>query len=561
MKISELKHEKLKGTLAALQQDRYPWWGAWGTLADYYMPKRYVWLLAKGERSRYLAINGKIVDPTGTKAARVLASGMMNGITSPSRPWFRLRLAGFEDDADYGARAWLDEVERRMLLIMAESNFYNCLAILYIDLIVFGTGAMLIYDDYDHVICCYNHALGEYYLAQDDKMRVNTFAREFCMKLHQVAQWFGEENLSETRRAQLRLGGAALQQDVDLVHIVEPNVDYSEDKGGVPARFKFREYYWDTGAPQGEVLRRAGYFEIPGIFPRWEITGNDAYGTSVAMDALGDVIQLQHETIRKGQSLDYMNRPPMLLDIQLQHRPTALLPGGQTFIAGLNAGSVGGKPAYQITPPIQELTLDIREIQARIRETFHNDLFRMISELDTVRSATEIDARREEKLVQLGPVLERFENEALDPAIRRIFNIMVRAQLIPPAPESITQSGASIEVQYVSILAAAQSAVGVIPTERFMQVVGNVSAIYPQALNIPNWDELLRGYARDIGVKAQGVNPVEVTEQLNQAQQQTEQMQGMAEQALPAAQAAELLSRTDVGGGQNALAQILGGGQ
>lgn len=557
MKIDEKVHDALKATLGALRNDRLPWWAHWGMLADYYMPKRYVWLMNKGERTRYLSINGKIVDGTGTNALRILASGMMNGITSPSRPWFRLRLAGFEDDSDYAARQWLDEVERRMLLIMAESNFYNCLAIMYIDLCLFGTSAMLIYEDFDKVICCYNNALGEYYLGQDSKLQVNTFSREFTWKVHQVVEYFGIDNCSDTVKEKFRQGGAHLQHDVDLVHLIEPNTTHRDYKSKVPKQFKFREYYWEASGPLGTILSERGYYEIPGIFPRWEITGNDSYGTSPAMDALGDVLQLQQETIRKGQSLDYLVRPPMLLDVQLQHRPTALLPGGQTFIAGLNAGSVGGKPAYQITPPIQDISLDIRDIQARIRATFHNDLFRMISELDTVRSATEIDARREEKLVQLGPVLERFENEALDPAINRIYQIMARAQLLPPPPRSI--ANAKLEIQYVSILSAAQSAVGVIPTERFLQLIGNVMQIYPKAGNIPDWEQLLRDYARDIGVKAKGINPEEITEQLNTAMDQANDVAGAAEMAPDAANAAKLLSETDVGGGASALQEMLGG--
>jgi hypothetical protein len=43
------------------------------------------------------------------------------------------------------------------------------------------------------------------------------------------------------------------------------------------------------------------------------------------------------------------------------------------------------------------------------------------------RNELEIIERKGEKLIQLGPVLERFENEALDPAIERCFNIMLRA--------------------------------------------------------------------------------------------------------------------------------------
>lgn len=552
MKISEDYHRKLQGSLAALRTDRHPWWQVWREIAMYYIPKRYIWLASDTERKDYVGKNANILDGTGTKAGRVLAAGMMNGVTSPSRPWFKLRIPGFDDNADHDVRVWLDEVERSMLQVMADSNFYNALAILYIDLVFFGTGAMLIYEDYESVIRAYNNALGEFYLAQDDRLIVNRFGREFSLKVSQVVQKFGLENCSERVRAAYKSGGASLQQNVSIAHIIEPNI---EGAGYMGKSFAFRECYWEVSGPCGEALAMTGFHELPGIFPRWELTANDSYGTSPAMDALGDVIQLQHETRRKGQSLDYMVRPPVVMDIQLQHRPTALLPGGQTFVSG--ASQIGAKPVYQVNTPIGELTADIRDIQTRIREIFHNDLFQMISQLDTVRTATEIDARREEKLVQLGPVLERFENEALDPAIKRIYAIMARKNLLPPPPPSL--KGVALEIQYVSILAAAQSAVGVIPTERFLQLVGNLSAVSPDAMLIPNVEELLRDYARDIGVKAKGINSRDAVQKMREAQAQKEQGQQAIEAAPQAAQAAKLLSETDVGGGASALQQLLGG--
>src|SRR5688572_32810881 len=110
------------------------------------MPKRYVWLQSEQEARVRSAKNPYILDSTGTTAARILASGMMNGITSPSRPWFRGRIAGFEHEGDAIA-IWADEVVRRMLTVMSESNFYNGMAVLYLDLVIFGSGAMLIYED------------------------------------------------------------------------------------------------------------------------------------------------------------------------------------------------------------------------------------------------------------------------------------------------------------------------------------------------------------------------------------------------------------------------------
>jgi len=550
MNITEELHRKHVSRLTALRRDRLPWWQSWREIAEFYIPKRYIWLMSGDERSRYLTKSGTILDGTGTNAGRVLAAGMMNGITSPSRPWFKLRLANYGDDVDLEARAWLDEVERRMMLVFQESNFYNAMAVMYLDLVFFGTASMLIYEDFESVIRCYNNALGEYYLGQSDRMEVSVFAREFKLKVHQLESRWGRENCSDHVRMKIDKRDGALEDDIEITHLIQPNTgDYKVSK-----KFKFIECYWETTSQEKtRALGIKGFNELPGIFPRWELTGNDAYGTAPGLDALGDVIQLQHETKRKGQSLDYMVRPPMVADIQLQHRPTAPLPGGITFVAGIN--SIGMKPAYTVQPPIGELTMDIRDVQGRIRETFYNDLFKMISQLETVRSATEIDARREEKLVQLGPVLERFQNEALNPGINRTYAIMGRAGLLPEPPQSI--GDAQLEIQYVSILSAAQSAVGVAPIERFMQLVGNISGVYAGALDVPNWDELLINYARDIGVKASGVNSLESITETRRARAEEAQAEKMLAAGSVAAPAAKLLSETQVGGGGSALDAML----
>ena len=552
MKIAVELHNKKKATIAAMRTDRLPTWNLWRELANYYLPQRYTWLLSDAERKVKNAKNPYILDGSGTLAARTLASGMMNGVTSPTRPWFKLRVPGFDDEAETPARLWLDEVTRRMLLIMAESNFYNALAVMYLDLAVFGTAALLIYEDQESVIRCFNPNLGEFYIAQSDRLQVNTFAREFTYTVAQVEARWGRENMSATRQEACKAGGARLQESMKIVHLIEPNT-YEDPK--VPKSFKFREYYWEEGGPEGEVLSARGFNEMPGIFPRWELSGNDSYGSCPAMDALGDVIQLQFETKKKAQGLDKMVNPPLVADIQLKHRPTALVPNGITYVAGQN--NVGMKPAYQVQIPFNELTLDITDIRARIRETFHNQLFTMISNLDTVRSATEIDARREEKLVLLGSVLERFENEGLDPGINRVFNIMLRAGLLPEIPEELADR--DIEIQYVSILSAAQRAVGVVPVERWLTLIGNVAPIYPKAVNIPNWDEVLISYGRDLGVPAKQIKTLEEIAAQNQQQDELDAQREAAASGEVLVNAGKTLSETEVGGGANALQRLLGG--
>jgi len=551
MRIPTEEHKRLCQVLAELRSDRQPFWSLWRDLANYFLPKRYVWLQSSKEQRVRSAKNPFILDSTGTSAARVLAAGMMNGITSPSRPWFKLRVPGFDDDGGVVSQ-WADEVSRRMMWVMAESNFYNAMAVMYLDLVVFGSAACLIYEDDDTDIRCYNPALGEFYLGMNHRLAVDTFGREFQQTAKQLCTRFGEENLSTTALNAYRRGGAEALQLFDVVHLIEPNLGESS----VPKKFAYRETYWEAGAPQGQVLGQRGFNELPGVFPRWECTANDSYGTSPAMDALPDVIQLQQETKRKAQGLDKMVNPPIVADIQLQHRPTALMPNGITYVAGAN--NIGAKPLYQISAPINDMTNDIRDIQQRIRETFFNQLFNMISQLDTVRSATEIDARREEKLVLLGSVLERFENEALDPAIDRIYSIMERRGLLPEAPMEI--QGQGVEVQYVSVLSTAQRAVAAAPVERLLGLVGNLAAVNPAVLDLPNFDELVRNYASDIGVEARNMNTREQVAMQRQAKAQQEQMAQLAEVAPAIADGAKTLSDTDVGGGSNALQQLLAQG-
>ena len=92
-----------------------------------------------------------------------------------------------------------------------------------------------------------------------------------------------------------------------------------------------------------------------------------------------------------------------------------------------------------------------------MRAAFYADLFLMATDLKDVRSATEIAERRAEKLVMLGPVLERLHDDLLEPLIGRVFQIMARAGAIPPPPFA-EFDGLRLQPEYVSPMAALQAA-------------------------------------------------------------------------------------------------------
>lgn len=548
---------QLDARLAQLKTDRYSWWQHWAELARYLLPRRYRWLVTPNQMNRGAVLNSAILDSTGTIAARVLAAGMMSGMTSPTRPWFQLTIEGYDKDEINAVNLWLAEVRRRMMRVFQESNFYNSIAVVYSDLAVFATAPMLIYEDYENVIRCYNPCAGEYYLGLNDKLDVTIFFREMVQTVFQLVKWFGKDACSEQVRLAFERGSGELQQERVIVHAIVPNWSGS----GVPSNFAYAEFYYERGASgedKEKFLSRRGFHELPGIFPRWDVTGNDAYGRGPGMDALGDVKQLQQETKRKGQAIDKLANPPMVADVELKNQPASTLPGGVTYIS--KKEGVGFKPAYEnFRPPIQELMQDISEVQQRIKTIFFNDLFLMFQELQAEpRSAAAVDARREEKLIMLGPVLERLQTEAHDKIIDRVFAIMNRAGLLPPPPEEVR--GAQIQVVYSSMLAAAQKATETAGIERLFAMVGSEAAIHPDALDVVNWDRALEKYNSLLGNDPELLNTPEEIAALRDAKRKQQQMQFLTDVGQGAAKAGKTLSETDVGGGKNALETMLGPG-
>jgi hypothetical protein len=552
--------KSVESRMSGLENNRLSWWQHWRLLATYTLPRRYKWLVTPNEAARGSPINSAIIDSTSMLAARTLTSGLLSGLTNPATPWFSFQIEGYEDPGS-DVVLWTSECTRRMHTVFQESNFYNSMAVMYFDLVVFGTAAVLIYEDFDDVIRCFNPCLGEFYVDVDNKHRVVVFYRKFVMTTAQIVKEFSEENCSDSVRRLYKEGGVSLTLEHVVAHALEPNDDTLY---GIPQRFKFRECYWEWGSSQDLLLRKKGFEEFPGFVPRWDVVGNDPYGRSPGMDAYGDDRQLQQETKRKGQAIDKMVNPPLKADVQLKNQPASMLPGGITYVNGMGRDRPGLEPIFTIMPPIAEIKQDIQEIQERIRRTYFNNLFTDISNLDTVRTASEIRARVEEKLIML-PVIKRLDNEALSPAIERTWKIMLRAGLFPPPPPGVLEK--FIGIKYISPFAMAMRASETRAIEQSVQFGGGLVAVDQTVLDNYDLDKTVHLYTAALGADPRILRTDEDRDGLRQARaRQAQEAQAMqqAQQAAQvggaAVQGAKVLSETDVGGGQSALQAMLGGG-
>lgn len=551
--------DTLNQKMQSMETYRYSWWQHWARLAEFILPRRYHWLVIANRTDRGFPINGNIVDATGTVAARTLASGLMSGLTSPTRPWFRVGIPDPDLMEHTAVKEWCDEVQRRMLKVMAKSNFYDSFGIMYFDLTVFGTAPVIIYEDDKTVIRCFNPCAGEYYLAVDGTFRVCDLARKFTCTINQLADMFGVDALTDQMRADLKIGGAGAQRELVVAHMIEVNkpvtVDDMPERYPVLKKFKYREVYWIFAGDTPSPLACRGFDDDPFIAPRWDVTSNDPYGRSACMDALPDIMQLQLEQKAKAKGILKQVNPPLLADVTLKNEPTSAVEGGITYVANLSSSN-GMKPVYTVNPDLSAITVDIKEIQERIKTILFNDLFLMISQLETVRTATEIDARREEKLIQLGPVIERLQGEGLDTAIKRIYNVMVKRRLLPKPPAEI--QGLPIQIEYISTLAEAQRAIGTAAIERLFQFAGNMAGVFPSIGDNLDADEAIDEYADLLHVPARLIRDKRKVDFLRQARAKQQQQSELLQQTIAGAKGAKDLSDTEVGGGRNALQMIMG---
>jgi hypothetical protein len=548
--------EQQQQTLTALRRERSSWDAHWKDLQQFILPRRGRFL--DTDQNKGNKKNTNIIDNTGTLAARTLASGMMAGITSPARPWFRLAPPD-PDMRDFApVRQWLDIVERILREVFARSNFYNAMHTNYGELGTFGTGPIMIQEDYEDVIRVFQFTIGSYFLGLDDRLKANTLYREIPMTVGQIAKQFGTDSMTMGTR-QL-YDKKQYHEWITVYHGIEPNDDRDLTRAD-SEMLPVRSVYWEKGADDEQYLRKSGFEEFPIMAPRWDVLGTDVYGRSPGMDALGDVRQLQTEQKEKGKAIAKQVNPPMVGISSLKNKPTNTLPGGVTFVAPTERGA-GFAPAYQVNIDINHLKEDIYETQQRIRRAFYEDLFMMLTQTDRREiTAREIEERHEEKLLMLGPVMERLNDELLDPAIDRTFNICLRAGIIPEPPQEL--QGSDLSVEYISIMAQAQKMVGTTGLERLAGFAGQLALGQanankaPTALDKINEDQMIDEYSEMLGTPAGVVRSDEDVEAMRAEQQQKQQMQENIVNAQQAAEVAATASDVKVGKG-NIIDQVLG---
>lgn len=445
--------------------------------------------------------NTGIYDSTATRAVRTTAASLQSTTSSPARPWFRLATGDRELDMRVPVKTWCDDVRQAILDTFQESNIYQSLHQLYLELVLYGTAVAVTTDDPISQLRMQTLTFGEYCLDADASGRVDTVYREFRMTTAQMVKRFGIERCS--RAVQSEFQNNQRQNWHDVVHVIEPRDAYDatrEDPANKPWRSVYLELNSGDDHQQYQgLLRDSGFDRFPVIAIRWEVQGSDVYGVSPAMDCLGDVQSLQQATFRLHQCVDYKTKPPMALPTAMRGAEVNMNPGGKTFVTGTQPAV----PLWMAQLDEKAVLELIRDIRDRIHSNLFVDVFlSLLNSSDTTqRTAEEIRERRDEKFQLLGPVADRLSHEGHEPLIKFAFYTLLAAGTLPPIPREL--SARPIRIEFISVLAQAQKAIQTVSTDR---ILGTVLAI--AGAGRPDvWDKLDIYYLVDHLVDRYGGDP------------------------------------------------------
>ena len=511
----------IRKRLDKLEADRGTWESHWQEILDYVMPRKaeITFLRSRGEKRTEV-----LFDSTAITANNLLAASLQGTLTSPSLPWFSLKLR--DDDANKirDVQIWLEDTARRMYAVFNESNFNTEVHEMYLDLCSVGTSAIFVEEANEGFLQGGLHFntlhIAEYFIQENSTGRVDTLYRKYKMTARQAVQEFGEDNVGTKIKEAIK---AKPDTQFNFIHAVEPTPDY-ERSVGMKAKTKLPFHSCHVCFEDKMVVRVGGYNEFPYLVPRWSKATGEIFGRSPSYNALPDIKTLNKAVEIGLKAWAKAIDPPLLVTDDGVIGRVRMTPGGITVVrsdTAIKPLQIGSN--WQIT--------DLKENQLRtaIRQAYYSDQLQL--QEGPQMTATEVQVRYELMQRLLGPTLGRFQTEFLNPLIERVFGIMLRSDALTPRPSEM--EGMNMDIEYVGPLARSQRMEEAIAVERLYQLAMQVVQVDPTVMDVIDHEQAIRMRATLLGVPKtvlRGEDEVaEIREQRAAAQQQAQE-QAMAQQ-------------------------------
>lgn len=508
------RHKSLKGR-------RGLWETHWDDLARVQLPRRLGFVTQTSDGDRRME---DIFDGTPMQAARALANALGAMVRPEGENWHRIRAVEDVDDSDEAA-GWFADTDERMrdAFENPKSRMRQSLGEADSDLVVFGTGVVFTGEGDSNLLFQTLH-LKDALPIFGESGNAEGMLRDRRFTVRQAIARFGLEKLSDTIRQQKE--NNKLDEYVNFLHAVIPRNDGNKD-----ANFAKNLPWADMWIELDEkkLVSSGGFHEFPFAVPRWDTSSGEEYGRSPGMIALPDsntAQAMQSTLLVAGQRAA---DPPLAVPDDSTFDAPNTYPGGLAYYDLESARAVGRIP---IVPLDSGGNIPLtREMQDDNRNQIWNAFFRNILRLPVdgpQMTATEIVARKEEFIREIGPVFGRLETDYTAPIVERAFKIMLRAGALAPIPEVL--QGRGVRFEYQSPIKRLRQQVEAAAARAWAEEMIFLGELKPEALDLINVDALGRFSAKAQGLPHDIVNGEEEVARLRQERAQAQAQAAQAEQ-------------------------------
>lgn len=518
--------ELLVSRFNKLKNDRSDWEGMWQKANDYLSPVPRD-LLNTGTRTGPKK-KVEVLDTTGREAMVQLAHALNGTLTNPSTEWFRATVDNANLANDPDVRAWLDVMAKITNHHLQQSNFTEAMIEVYKDLLVYGTGGLLIEEGKknDDLITFRARNVAEVVVVENEDGRIDTIFRKSKMSARQAYQRFGEKVSRNIKKALEK----EPDKDFDILHVIKPREKYSPEKLGKKDK-PIASIWIELDA--SEILDEGGYEEHPLPVARWDKMSGDVYGYGPGLQCLNDVVVLNkmEEWSLRAKALG--TAPPALIDDDALLSEFKWEPFIRIYKRANNRNGSDGVKV--LNPQVQPQLADsaVQDRREQIRRTFFGDI--IINQTVQYVTAEGIRQNADERERVLTSVLGRLQSELLEPIVTRVFGILSRKGAFPPPPKAL--QGQDWRAVWTSPLARKQEERKADAIAKTVQMIGMVAQVAgPQVaaslMERFDVDKLSLELAEIYGVPRSLIRSDYTIKQERQAREQAMQQQMQSQQLI-----------------------------
>lgn len=475
VRLNTRKTEEYIDTAEALLSDMTGYGGEWDWLRKHIMPHSRA---AADSQERPGSSAKRLHSTVAIKSLRILTGAHIMYITPSNQRWFSFQSGLRGKRKSSRVDEWFAESTEITFTELSRSNFYTEIHETFLDRCLTGTGCLYC-DTLPNGRLNFKHIpSGTYAIAEGENGQVDTLVRKFKLTPHQAVAKFGYKNLPPCVQEDWDNAKTRYTQRHEYLHLVLPrqNCDFGHDLIN-KRRMKWASLYICQGEER-HLIKEEGFNEFPYLVTRFLRYGEGPYGYAPGLDVREEITA----TLKLERVMDVLGEIaafPRILQLAEQVGEVDLRAGGITTV---KPGAANAQlPREWATSGRYDVGKDrIADKEDKIREAFFVDMLMPLANIDRQMTATEINARQEERVLSFSPSLTLFISDC-NVLMHRIFSILFRQGKFPqddvPAELIVPDMGGSEnfeieipDVQYLGRISQAIANAQQQGLEYFMQV-------------------------------------------------------------------------------------------